>query len=321
MAEHPDLVEWALGQLDPVETRELEAHLDACATCRRDADELRGAHVLLERAAPPFDVPPGWRSASCRDRGAAGCRAWRGSRCRSPPRRPRPRSCSRSARAVQRVALSSTTGEAVDVTAAVQVTPVGREVELDIERLRDPRPDGLYELWFVVGGRQAPRLGGHVPPRRARPRDVRLLAAADPVAYPRLSVTLEPNDGDPRRPGPKSCVSQDRRSGSGAVPVRSSQRARDAARMPRARPGGCWTARARPISGIAAGDLPAISASSSSERPRRRRAPRGPRRRPPPARRRRRPGLRGRPASRRPPPRRRRSPRGRRSRSARRRRS
>ena len=32
---------------------------------------------------------------------------------------------------------------------------------------------------------------------------VRLLAAADPVAYPRLSVTLEPSDGDPRRTGPE----------------------------------------------------------------------------------------------------------------------
>ena len=33
--------------------------------------------------------------------------------------------------------------------ASVQVTPVGREVELDIRPPRDPRPDGLYELWFV----------------------------------------------------------------------------------------------------------------------------------------------------------------------------
>ena len=63
MAEHPDLVEWALGQLDPAEARALEAHLDACETCRRDADELRGAHVVLERAAPPFEVPPGLRGA------------------------------------------------------------------------------------------------------------------------------------------------------------------------------------------------------------------------------------------------------------------
>ena len=32
---------------------------------------------------------------------------------------------------------------------------------------------------------------------------VRLLAAADPKQYPRLSVTLEPADGDPRRTGPE----------------------------------------------------------------------------------------------------------------------
>ena len=104
---------------------------------------------------------------------------------------------------MQRVALTSTTGESVDVTAAVRVTPVGREVELDIERLRDPRPDGLYELWFVSeDGRRRVSAGTFHPDEQGR-GTVRLLAAADPMAYPRLSVTLEPSDGDPRRTGPE----------------------------------------------------------------------------------------------------------------------
>ena len=203
MAEHPDLVEWALGQLDPVETRELEAHLDACEACRRDADELRGTSLALERAAPPFEVPAGleqrvlprprrrrlprlaWLSLPVAGAAAAATILLSG----GP--------------AVQRLALRSTTGEAVDVAAAVRVTPVGREVELDIERLRDPRPDGLYELWFVsADGTRRVSAGTFHPDERGR-GTVRLLAAADPVAYPRLSVTLEPNDGDPRRTGPE----------------------------------------------------------------------------------------------------------------------
>jgi hypothetical protein len=32
---------------------------------------------------------------------------------------------------------------------------------------------------------------------------VRLLAAADPKRYPRLVVTLQPSDGNPRRIGPE----------------------------------------------------------------------------------------------------------------------
>ena len=78
--------------------------------------------------------------------------------------------------------LQSTVGEPVDVTASVRVTPVGREVELHIERLRDPRPDGLYELWFV-GPRGRVSAGTFHPDEHGR-GTVRLLAAADPKTVP-----------------------------------------------------------------------------------------------------------------------------------------
>ena len=66
---------------------------------------------------------------------------------------------------------------------------------------RDPRPDGLYELWFV-GPRGRVSAGTFHPDEQGR-GVVRLLAAADPKQYPRLSVTLEPADGNPRRQGPE----------------------------------------------------------------------------------------------------------------------
>ena len=99
--------------------------------------------------------------------------------------------------------LESTVGERVDVTATVRVIPVGREVELHIEQLRDPRPNGIYELWFVSADDPERRVSaGTFHPDENGRGTVRLLAAAEPDRYPRLEVTLEPPDGDPRRQGP-----------------------------------------------------------------------------------------------------------------------
>ena len=220
MAEHLDLAAWVMGELDAVEARRFEAHLLGCERCDRDAAELEGLPQLLERAAPPFEVPP---ELEARVLGAL----LDGER----PLRPRRRLSLRFGAAVgaslaaaaaalaiavlgggedpgaQRFALRSTRGAAVDVAATVRVIPVGREVRLDIRRLRDPRPDGLYELWFVAPGdtrRRPDRVSaGTFHPDAAGRGTVRLLAAADPARFPDLSVTLEPADGNPRRTGPE----------------------------------------------------------------------------------------------------------------------
>ena len=206
MSEHPDLVEWALGQLDTEDELALEAHLRTCAECRATADELLGAHVALQRAAPPIEVPADLEA-----------------RVLPRPRRRMPRVlwglgplvATATAAVLLFVGgggpasrqLRSTTGESVDVAAVVRVTPVGREVVLDIDRLRDPRPDGLYELWFVAPddrpGRPHRVSAGTFHPDEAGRGKVRLLAAADPKVYPRLSVTLQPANGDPRTIGPE----------------------------------------------------------------------------------------------------------------------
>ena len=222
-APHPDLAAWAMGRLDPDEALAFQAHLESCATCRREADEVAGVPRLLEQAAPPFEVPSGLeeRVFAALDSDAPARPA---PRRRRLPRLPRLAWAAAAAAAaavalvvvviagsgapeVQRVALRSTTGASVDVSAAVRVTPVGREVTLDIERLRDPRPDGLYELWFVAPGdtrRRPDRVSaGTFHPDEQGRGTVRLLAAADPQRYPRVSVTLQPSDGDPRRIGPE----------------------------------------------------------------------------------------------------------------------
>jgi anti-sigma-K factor RskA len=94
-------------------------------------------------------------------------------------------------------------GGGAQVSATVQTTGVGREVTIDIERLRDPRPDGLYELWFVAPGNDRRRVSaGTFHPDASGRGTVRLVGAADPKKFPRISVTLEPADGNPRRQGP-----------------------------------------------------------------------------------------------------------------------
>ena len=92
-------------------------------------------------------------------------------------------------------------GGDAQVSATVQTTGVGREVTIDIERLPDPRPDGLYELWFVAeDGRRVS--AGTFHPDDAGRGTVRLVGAADPDVYRKIEVTREPADGKPRRQGP-----------------------------------------------------------------------------------------------------------------------
>jgi len=211
---HVDLAGYLLDALTDAEATAFEAHLHDCEACRRQSGELGALPELLAAVAPPFDVPAGLA-----DRVLATI---------APPplpRRQRSRwrllvplaAATATAATVLVVALSvggsdpaleryALRGAGAEVSATVRTTGVGREVKVEIDRLRDPRPDGLYELWFVAPDdrRRHPHRvsAGTFHPDDAGRGTVRLLAAADPKAYPAISVTLEPADGDPRRQGP-----------------------------------------------------------------------------------------------------------------------
>jgi anti-sigma-K factor RskA len=92
-------------------------------------------------------------------------------------------------------------GDGARASATVRTTGVGREVTIDIERLRDPRPDSLYELWFVAPDGRRVSAGTFHPDDEGR-GTVRLVGAADPKVYTGIRVSLEPADGNPRRQGP-----------------------------------------------------------------------------------------------------------------------
>jgi anti-sigma-K factor RskA len=163
-----------------------------------DYDELA---ELVRLAAPRFEVPAGLEQ--------------RVFAAIDPPRRRRRRwwllapAAAVAATALVVVVTAGGGGERYElrgggarVSAGVQTTGVGREVTIEIERLRDPRPDGLYELWFVAPDGRRRVSGGTFHPDDAGRGTVRLVAAADPARFPRITVTLEPADGNPRRQGP-----------------------------------------------------------------------------------------------------------------------
>ena len=87
------------------------------------------------------------------------------------------------------------------MTATVQTTGVGREVTIEIERLRDPRPDGLYELWFVAPDGRRVSAGTFHPDDEGR-GTVRLVGAADPKVYTQHPRVARARRRQPAPPGP-----------------------------------------------------------------------------------------------------------------------
>ena len=212
---HPDLAAYLLGALTTPEAAAFEAHLHECEGCRRESGELGALPELLAFAAPPFEAPVGLADRVLATIAPPPLPP-------AAPRRSRWRllvplaTATAAAGAVLVVALSgggnggleryALRGAGAQVSATVQTTGVGREVTVSIDRLRDPRPDGLYELWFVAPddrrGHPHRVSAGTFHPDDAGRGTVRLVAAADPKTYTAIAVTLEPADGNPRRQGP-----------------------------------------------------------------------------------------------------------------------
>jgi len=91
-------------------------------------------------------------------------------------------------------------------TATVRETGIGRVIEFRTDELPILPKGEYYELWFVGPGDRPSdpnriSAGTFHPDERGRSR-VRFAAAVDPARYPRLAVTAEPGDGDPRPNGP-----------------------------------------------------------------------------------------------------------------------
>jgi anti-sigma-K factor RskA len=236
---HVDLGNYLLGRLDERERDFVEEHLGSCERCRAAAAELEVTAALLARAAAPVAPPADLEQralSAVRDIAegnparleAAGARP----RVRRPrwswPRRLAVAGAATAALAVGglggmllagdpglpgtpelETALSSPSG--ATATASVRMTGVGRVIDFRSDNLPILPKGEYYELWFVGKGdrRRAPNrisAGTFHPDANGR-SNVRFAAAVDPADYPRLAVTAEPGDGDPRRSGRTVLVS------------------------------------------------------------------------------------------------------------------
>ena len=231
---HHDLAAYLLDGLARWERERFERHLETCEPCRSELADLRSPAVLGARAAPPFVLPRGLegRTFAAIERAAGAA---------PTPLVPRRAHLGRSrllavaaAAAVAafafvaatrlggeagpvelETALSSPLGGPEQATVEVRKTGIGRVIRFDSDDLPILPKGEYYELWFVapgdtLSGPNRISAGTFHPDENGRSH-VRFAAAVDPAAYPVLSVTAEPGDGDPRRTGPEVLRSQPRR--------------------------------------------------------------------------------------------------------------
>jgi hypothetical protein len=233
---HPDLAGYVLGGLAPDEQEAFAVHLQECDECAHEVAELSDLPARLADVAPRVDVPPDLEARvfarveaepapprvtpiadapSARRRlvgpglqrmlavaagfllvvGAVGLIATLVSG--SGPR-------------ATTIRLVSATGGRAHGEARVRAANGGRAVDLEVDDLRRAPRGYVYECWFVGAGDTlaAPNrvsVGTFTVDGRGHAR-VRWVSAAAASRFPKMGVTLEPEDGNPQRTGAKVLV-------------------------------------------------------------------------------------------------------------------
>jgi hypothetical protein len=220
---HINLARYLIDDLDPDERARFEEHLAACFDCRAALDDLREAG---EMAGPP--VEPGVGHAAVPSGRAAAIEAGPSSAARGTRKFVYAMNVAilvlaalavgvalltrgddgAKKRAVEaKKVLVDPAGSGQTAVATLYKTSTGRSVELRTDELPKLPPDQLYELWLVGPGdaRAKPNRisAGTFRPNGDGHANVDLFAAGDPKAYPVLSVSREPADGDPGWGGPE----------------------------------------------------------------------------------------------------------------------
>ena len=233
---HPDLAGYVLDALDPDASLAFAAHLRDCPDCAEEVAELSDLPALLATAAPHVDVPVDLEArtfARIEEEARRGAGA--------PAARPT-NHARRVGAGLQRmlavaagflivagavglvanlvggsggggttIRLISATGTTARGEAKVRSTAQGRVVQLEVDGL-PPAPAGFYyECWFVGDGDTLAKpnrvsVGTFEVPDADR-YTFEMMSAARAKAFPRMGVTLEPDDGNPQRTGPKVLVS------------------------------------------------------------------------------------------------------------------
>jgi anti-sigma-K factor RskA len=205
MSELPDtrdlLGPYVMGTLEPYEEREVEDHLEGCASCREDAQQLRLAHELLADLAYNTEAPP----ENLKARVVAGI-----------PRREASRRIPTWVAAVAAICILaviltpdlfgggalasanlSPTDRAPDAGGEVSIQGTGENMEMRLEVWGLPpcKSEQYYELWLLEGDERVS--AGIFTVGQSGRVDVRLNAPNFAASYPRVGVTAE-YDKDPR---------------------------------------------------------------------------------------------------------------------------
>jgi anti-sigma-K factor RskA len=206
MSEHPDtrdlLGPYVMGALEPYEEREVEDHLEGCASCREEAQELRLAHERLADLAYSTKAPPGDLKA----RVVAGI-----PRHEAGPRVPTWVAAIAAAFCVLGVLIApdlfggqdlasanlSPTDRAPVAGGEVSIQGTGENMEMRLEAWGLPpcKSEQYYELWLVEGDDRVS--AGTFTVGQSGRVDVRLNAPNFAASYPTVGVTAE-YDKDPR---------------------------------------------------------------------------------------------------------------------------
>src|SRR5262245_27413937 len=216
---HPDLAGYALGVLDDTELAAFDAHLATCARCQAELAELEGLSALLDTAVPELDIPESLgertlgavREAAAVDRrrtrrrwltavAAAGVLVVGGVAVGVVATRPA---------AAREIALNAVEGGPPQAhgTAQLHSTDAGIQVDLDLTDLPPNPPGTFYECWFVAPDDTLEKpdrvsAGTFVVASGSTTR-LRMFTAANLTQFPRMGITLEPDDGNPQRTGNK----------------------------------------------------------------------------------------------------------------------
>jgi anti-sigma-K factor RskA len=218
---HPDLAGYVLGALDPGETAAFEQHLAGCDTCRAEVEELQGLPELMDRAAPPIEVPPGLR-----ERTFAAVERAAGDRRRAPLLRLVAVAAALMVALLGGVVVSQLggggRGQVIELALTAQPGVSGRAtvelrrvddgvaVDMEVSGLAPNQPGTVYECWFVGPGDSLERpnrvSAGTFTVGAGGRASLRMHSAADLRRFPVMGVTLEEDGGNPMRTGNKILV-------------------------------------------------------------------------------------------------------------------
>ena len=212
MSEHPDIRDllglYVMGTLEPHEEGEVEDHLEGCASCREEIQELRLAHERLADLAYSTWTPP----EDLKARVVAGIPRREASR-RIPPWVAAV-AAAFCILAVLPVILTpdlfgggasaelSPTDRAPDAGGEVSIRGTGENMEMRLEVWGLPpcKSEQYYELWLVEGDERVS--AGSFTVGQSGRVDVTLSAPTFAASYPSVGVTAE-YDKDPRASGAK----------------------------------------------------------------------------------------------------------------------